>query len=72
MILLRLGKSNPNRLILKSAYFCVIVTEAFHMGNYKKYSTVWGQHLLQTPTPSIFSAWGAYLVELSLYDKFDG
>jgi len=28
--------------------------------------------LLQTPTPSIFSARGVYLVEISLYDKFDG
>jgi len=46
--------------------------EAFHTGNYKKYSIVGGQHLLQTPTPSIFSAWGVYLVELSLYDKLDG
>ena len=43
----------------------------FHTGNYKKYSIVGGQHLLQTPTPSIFSAWGVYLVEISLYDKFD-
>ncbi len=34
--------------------------------NYKKYSTVGGRHLLQTPTPTDFMGWGLLSVEISV------